>query len=793
MKKFYSHAGKFKGREITPKLLRAHTLGVTKKALDQISPLAFGKDMHKLCTQIGLYHDLGKYTPHFQNYLLKIGAFNPRLKQHAMFGAYVLLQKYLKNGGLAADAFLSFFIIRHHHADLTNFEDIKILCEAECPEYRVFQAQLKSMEDDIPQIAAELEETALTAWMSFPEEGIFKETYLQFYKERNIQHYFEINYLYSLLIEADKLDASETPVYQRIKDIDISAVGTFISRFKENELRNQVRNQVVARLGDMNLDKTRLFTLTAPTGVGKTLTVLDFALHLRESAPELKRGQIIYALPFINIIEQGLDVYHQVFKDSAVEILAHYQYADVFGTGNRREDFCGEETDYYQRAMEQDTWQSDIVITSFVQLLHTLIGSRNKLLKKFNHFADSILILDEVQTIRLDLLPIVGAALFYLTRFLNTRVVLMTATKPEIMRLAHQKILSKEGFSLEDCDATELLENFSQIFASYQRTKIVPLLLDDLGKMEAEQTFLNNIFSQKWSPEKSCLIVVNKVNRSINLFEAVKKYIAQSNYQNPVYCLSTNIVPAHRLKRIEQIKADISAGRKPILVATQVVEAGVDLDFDMGFRDLGPIDSIIQVAGRINRQSNPLAPSEPHKPLFILDFKDCEQVYGKTTEWQARHALSGHTEFLEADYLNLVTAYFEEMTDSGVQFGKSLKTFDAMRELRFGDLDKHFNVIEESPHTRSVFVLCDDRAQEVQIAFKRWQDKDDLDMTQERFEKDFKRDFQQRIIAIPKWYTNELNELTPNIFLAMPENYDLQIGFIRKKQSFEEQLVTLCL
>jgi CRISPR-associated endonuclease/helicase Cas3 len=793
MKIFYSHAGNFKGREIKPKLLHDHIFGVTRKALAQLSKGAFGQDLTDVLSQIGLYHDLGKYTPHFQNYLLKTGRFDPRLKQHAMFGAYVLLQKYFKNSGPAAEAMLSFYIIRHHHADLSNFEDIKILCEEDGIEIQIFNRQRESLTNDVAQIAAELNETEIATWVSFPDESTFEKIYSQFFKKRSVRHYFKINYLFSLLIEADKLDASETPIYQRKKDLNASAVSSFISKFKENALRNQVRKDVIARLENLDLEKTRLFTLTAPTGVGKTLTALDFALQLKEKVPALKNGQIIYALPFINIIEQGLDVYKSVFKDADIEIFAHYQYADVFGMQERNEDFSGEEIAYHQKAMTLDTWQSDIIITSFVQLLHTLIGCRNKLLKKFNHFADSILILDEVQTLRLDLLPVVGAALFYLTRFLNTRVVLMTATKPEVMRLAHQKILSREGFTPEECDATELLENFSEIFTSYKRTKIVPLLSEDLGKADAEQTFLSNLFSDKWSPEKSCLVVVNKVNRSINLFEVIKNYLTIHSLPNPIYCLSTNIVPAHRLERIEKIKADLEAGRKPILVATQVVEAGVDLDFDMGFRDLGPIDSIIQVAGRINRQSDPLAPKEPHKPLFIMDFRDCERVYGKTTEWQARHALSGQPEFVEAEYLKMVTAYFEEMTESGANFGKSLKTFDAMKELRFGDLEEHFKVIEESPHTRSVFVLCDDRAQEVKIAFERWQDKNDLELTKEIFEKEFKKDFHQRIIAVPKWYTGNLCEISRDILIAMPEDYDFQTGFVRKKQSVDEQIITISL
>jgi CRISPR-associated endonuclease/helicase Cas3 len=789
MKEFYSHAGEFKGRVIKPKLLRVHTAEVTRKALDQLSPFAFGPDLHGRMAQIGLYHDLGKYTTYFQTYLLKSGKVDRSLKQHAKFGAFTLCQKIMQNGGTAADSMLAFYIILHHHADLSDFDDIKTLAQAEGKDTEVFHKQRHSLFADVSQIADEIGETGLADWLYFPGEHDFNNAFRQFYRpsELDIQHYFQINYLFSLLIEADKLDASETRVYTR-KNLNPLLVDQFLVGSK-NELRNRVRRNVISRLDEIDLDKQRLFTLTAPTGVGKTLTALDFALQLREKVPSLLRGQIIYALPFINIIEQSLGVYQDVFEGTNTKVLAHYQYADIFGSGKINHDFDGSEAEYHQKAMALDTWQGDIVITSFVQLLHTLIGSRNKLLKKFNHFADSIIILDEVQTLRLDLLPVVGAALYYLTRFMNTRVLLMTATKPEIMHLAYEKLLKKEGVVHEDCIAEELLTDFQDIFAGYKRTKIVPLIEIDLGKDDVEQVFLEKVFAEKWQPDKSCLIVVNKVNRSIDLFKAVKDFLKAKNLSNPLYYLSTNIVPAHRQKRIQQIKADIVAGQKPILIATQVVEAGVDLDFDMGFRDLGPIDSIVQVAGRINRHTNPLSPEVPYKPLFVVDFKDCQKIYGRMTNDQARAAVANKMEILEGDYLQMVTAYFGEIIVQG--YDESICVFEAMKKLEYGKLDECFQVIKDTPNTTSVFVLCDKRAFEVKDAFERWQN---YEISKEDFESAFKKDFHQRVIAVPKWYTDHLAEISKDIKLALPEDYDYETGFIREfGTATEPQTVTLCL
>src|SRR5690554_5724458 len=110
--------------------------------------------------------------------------------------------------------------------------------------------------------------------------------------------------------------------------------------------------------------------------------------------------------------------------------------------------------------MAMDTWQADIVITSFVQFFQTLIGKRNKLLKKFNHFANAIIILDEVQALRLDQMPLLGASLFYLSKFLKSRIILMTATRPKIFELAEQEILDKLG---EKVNPKELLINYEEV------------------------------------------------------------------------------------------------------------------------------------------------------------------------------------------------------------------------------------------------------------------------------------------------------------------------------------------
>src|SRR5699024_10460112 len=256
-----------------------------------------------------------------------------------------------------------------------------------------------------------------------------------------------------------------------------------------------------------------------------------------------------------------------------IRVLGHYQFADIFGIQKYSDD---ESNNYQQRLMTLDTWQGDIVITSFVQFFETIISNRNKLLKKFNHLAGSIIILDEVQTLRLDQMPLIGATLYYLAKFMDARIIMMTATKPKIFRLAEEEILENEG---ESVYPKELLTSHEKVFSLFERTAIHPILNSLTNEEEKSVQFVEEVFDLRWEIGKSCLIVCNTVNRSIEIYDKIKKYLEERGTNTPIFYLSTNTIPADRMDRIKEIKKAIEQKKAPILIATQVVEAGVDLDF----------------------------------------------------------------------------------------------------------------------------------------------------------------------------------------------------------------------
>lgn len=805
---FFSHSKDTELGRVGTKLLYTHLQNVRNLFNRGLAFANETSDKNEKLESIATYHDLGKYTQYFQDYLLNRPNIDYSLKSHSLFGALYYLTKYYEE-----DEFLGligYWIISQHHGNLQSLIELRGDFTSSLSETILDQLaqRQKSFLVYANQVNQELRIKDIDNFhlRLLPFKDYFK-AIKSVQKSPNIQNYFQINYLFSLLIEADKLDASDTPVYNRIHlptgkvdsdkgipsqlwDLDV----TDFEHLSQNQLRDMVRKRVIENLSNENILDQKLFTLTGPTGIGKTLTALDFALKLRSKIQEAKgyEAQIIYALPFINIIEQSDSVYRKLFNDTEVKILSHYQYADALSQQEDKYDDDGQ--DYNQKIMSLDTWQCDIVITTFVQFLQTLIGNRNKLLKKFNHYAGSIIILDEVQTIALKHLPLVGASLYYLSKFLDARIILMTATKPKVFELANEKILKSEGDEAKPMELLGADNDVAKVFKSFNRTKLKPLLEKPI---QNQDEFIEDYFKIHWEADKSCLIVVNAVKLSIDVYNSVTNFFDEEGIKNPIYYLSTNIVPAGRQALIENIKVDIQKsqkgeGLKPLLISTQCVEAGVDLDFDMAFRDLAPIDSIIQVAGRVNRENN----KDYIGSIILVDFGKCGSIYGPLTEYTARNAIQHFTqqkdEIYEKEYLELVTYYYEhicERNNDGFDF--SLNFFKSMKELNYDGSEwsvSKYQVIENGFKTSSVFIECDETATKAKETFEKMIRKE---CDREEFE-NYKRDFHQHIIAVPDYLdkVQQLKKLCNSKTIDdilwvrnedLKEYYNSITGFIREK------------
>ncbi len=411
--------------------------------------------------------------------------------------------------------------------------------------------------------------------------------------------------------------------------------------------------------------------MTAPTGSGKTLTALGCALRLRERVRREKGylPRVVYALPFVNIIDQNFKVAEEVLKRHAdyerspsSYLLKHHHLAPQAFREN-------EDTTNDEALLLTESWESEIVVTTFVQLFESLVTNRNRRLKKLHNLAGATVVLDEIQSIPYEQWKLVEYTLTTLTEQLGCTVLQMTATRPHILP-----------------DARELLDRPEKHFKGLSRTAIIPK--PDVRTTEDLQEFCGELIED----DSSLLVVLNTIGDAVSLYRELRELPGLDPYREdlrqdgrggrPLVHLSTNLTPWQRARRVQMLSRYMKQGGKPVVISTQVVEAGVDLDFDVVVRDQGPLDSIVQVAGRCNRAGA----SETVRFVYIV-YLEREQgslpvtlVYGNILPQITHEVLNSCVE--EADMYAKMNEYFGHVSDrSSDQLSKDL--VEAMKSLRF--------------------------------------------------------------------------------------------------------------
>jgi CRISPR-associated endonuclease/helicase Cas3 len=755
---FYSHKGILLKDHL-------HSVGETAKLFVKNLDLKY-KNLSDIADIIGKVHDIGKYTSFFQKHLNgeKVGSKAHHSMISALIGANII-KNYLNNHIIDIDIsyqkflpLISYLIIYKHHGDLKSPDEI-IPSKRELKDYPdltkvkvylreeiiIASKQLDDIKRNSNIIQKEIDELGL----QFNILDFTEEKFLEIFQmlsdlkyellenedmkeSERLNIYFLTLLLYSALIDADKKTAGREEVLKtERRNIPSNLVDKYIEeKFKENKnsiiniMRSKIYYNVTKKVGEINLED-RLFTLTAPTGFGKTLTALSFALKLREKI-KINEGfcpRIIYSLPFVNIIEQNYDVFYDVLKllpdfekNFSSYLIKHHHLSSVVYKEN------DESKSIEESLLLIESWESEIIITTFIQFLHSVIAFKNSFLKKFHNIAGSIIILDEVQNIPVEYWDLVNKVLQGLVNLLGCRIILMTATKP---------LLFYES-------SKELLEEKIEIFRMLNRVVLKP----QINSKITDDKFIEEFY--QILNTKSCLIVLNTISKSIDIYNILKEKLKCEGFiefekkdnkykkinfnedynriinrflgKKVIFYLSTNITPIQRDIRIKTIKKLIEKGEKPIVVSTQVVEAGVDLDFEVVFRDIGPLDSIVQVAGRCNR--NYALKNEGE--VFVLNFENgyAEKVYGKLHLFITSKLLES-SYIYEKDFLNLVEKYFpllKERSDS-----KSDDILKAIYQLNF----KHdnissisdFKLIEEEGSFLNIFIEIDEDAIRIKDKF----------------------------------------------------------------------------
>ncbi len=757
--KVYSHPDK---------LLIEHLKGVWRIA-SSFAPSFFKRDEHELLKVITLLHDIGKSTPFFQEYLLVDEAKSKELKndpktRHSLVSAvfaYFTIKRLFPDKPFFP--IISFVAIKSHHGNLTKPLNAFFIDEEE-----ILNLQIDAINKELGRELYLFMNIGTTFDKIYKDVKIWKDEFrrvrrfLMHYEKENpkdLYPYFLLNTIFSLLIDADKMEAGVTS-FEKIK---ASLKSELVDRYRDlkgwvnpeayiDKLRNDVYTKAIFLSEQVKTPS--ILSLNVPTGLGKTLTAFSLALKLKE---KFALSRIIYSLPFLSIIEQNYDVIREVFKkvENALppdDILLKYHHMSELHY------FPSNENEYSpdEEQLLVEGWNSQIVVTTFIQFFHTLIGYKNRMLKKFNKFLNSVIILDEVQSIPFRYWRLMKEILDYLVKEEHCFVIFVTATKPMIVS-----------------GDVEIVEDPRLYFSSVNRYRVIPNLkkgkLLDIMPSEIEDSF---------SYGDSVLVVLNTISAAKTLYNSLRK-----SDDIKYFYLSTHITPYERLERIKKIKT--YKGKK-VIISTQLVEAGVDIDLDVVIRDFAPLDSIQQAGGRCNRNG-----MKERGILKLLNL--CDERGKRFSSYIYDPLLLDITakilpeeEFEEKDFYSIVNRYYKEVKDRLHQEEGVLHSLYVLNYDDGNDAISTFKLIKEEEKI-DIFVELNEEAKNVWKRYERVKLIEDRWKRKSAF-REFKADFYKYVISV---YTQKaMKNLPPeeNGMRYIPnsmleEYYDLETGFIGESHS----------
>ena len=344
---------------------------------------------------------------------------------------------------------------------------------------------------------------------------------------------------------------------------------------------NDIRQELLQSCLQQAQQKTGTFTLTAPTGSGKTLSMLSFALqHALENGLE----RVIMVVPYLSIIEQTAKVYRDIFVDFGDDfILEHHSMAGL-GAEKAETDAEGDaeqEQQIKRQRLLSENWDAPIIITTSVQFLESLFSNRPSSCRKIHRIANAVILFDEVQTLPTQLAIPSLAAVSHIATNWNSSVVFSTATQPAFNHLHDEVIKHCSGGWKPD----EIVIHHAVMMDKLRRVNFT--WLD--GKLTWQD------LADTLNQHQQVLCIVNLKRHAQELWQALEG-------EENLFHLSTNLCPLHRQAVLAEVRQRLKDGLPCRLIATQCIEAGVDVDFPIVYRAFAPLDAIIQAAGRCNRE-----------------------------------------------------------------------------------------------------------------------------------------------------------------------------------------------
>lgn len=611
----------------------------------------------------GLFHDFGKYSELFR---LRLQGKESGL-DHWCPGAHVLLKEDLSD--LAALA------VHGHHVGLGAWSRVSTL-----------KCDLTSIEARRPTLAPEDLKLALEAFVSdgFTLAGMARGRKLQ----QTVASMLDARMVLSALVDADYADTAhhmrgEVRPQPSVLDIGqaLADLATYIQTLGSDASADVRYVRAALRRAAIEAAEkpTGLFTLEAPTGSGKTLAMLEFALRHMKRHPNLKR--IIVALPFLSITDQTVREYKRVLQDQAGVVLEHTSLAEWRRTPSDDENGPNDCQRTAEEAFSED-WLPPIIITTTVQLFESLFSNHPGACRKLCSVANSVILVDEVQTLPRQLLSATCRALSRLAHNdYGCTVVLSTATQPGLSQFASAVDADKENAGWKPVSI------ISRDAGLYEKTRRYEIDWSGCDKALPWQDL-----AERLADQDRALCIVNTRRHARLLTEMVLKCSPRADVRH----LSTNMCAAHR-REVLALKSIEDREQPCILISTQCVEAGVDLDFPVVYRALAPLDAIAQAAGRCNRAG------AGKGQVFV--FRPEDEVYpGKLYQQGAEQtdSLRKQTANLDPQDPCVFDTYFERLCSLENNAGTTKAFEQAVQECNFPEVARIYRLIE---HKEVIHVL----------------------------------------------------------------------------------------
>lgn len=647
------------------------------------SPKTITPPIKDLLEKLVMFHDLGKGTSSFQEFIKDPlnykGARDE--KSHTPLSFLFTLTKAREEGWDELEAFILAVAAKGHHGRLPTVPEKK-LSGASCPEWDIDnfaggeRARLLKKQLSMVDYTGLNVETGID-FLNFYHNGSFGDPtrffvelkkflvnqiivkVLSLPEEAAVDFRMKAQLVFSVFLEADKafLAVSDPAVYLKRESRHWQArwidqkIGTR-PRTSTNRLRQEARLEVIKTIEQNRTE--RIHSLTAPTGSGKTLLAATWALKLREiiATSSDTPPKIIVVLPFLSVIDQTVKEYEKLlqiggYKADGAWLLTSHSLSDR----NYAEWLEEGEKPFYV-----DTWRSEMVVTTYDQFLMSLMDPAAKYQMRFHNLCDSLIIMDEVQSLPCKLWQPLDKIFNSLSGTCNSRILLMSATLPPFVK-----------------DALPLLPAYESYFARFKRYRLL-LRLHDIMDIDRFCEELDRRLSD-WM-DKRVLITLNTRKCARKVRDTLADALVVDS-KLPIYFISADVTPRDRLEIINKIKE----GKPCIVVSTQCIEAGVDIDVDLVIRDFAPLDSLVQIAGRCNREGR-----KERCPVEIVDLVDedeqrySEMIYDPIHLQVTRELIKGITEVLEEEVLELSNRYFSELFAKKDTGGIHLQRFARWQE-----------------------------------------------------------------------------------------------------------------